>query len=201
MPSHTVKTRYLAVLLISTPLIALFRFIVSARVHLLYTAPIVLVKSSLLMLYLRLFPTLSWTIIGTITLVVAMGVSFTLAASFRCNPVGAAWNPWKYELNSFTCFLALPFWNTFGALFLVSDIVVLVLPMKLILGRSLRRAYGSESIYSCVGMHYRIRPLYRSLIYYRLQRLFLKSHGELIAKLSKFDGSCAMLRPISWFLA
>lgn len=86
------------------------------------------------MLYLRLFPTLRWAIIGTIVFVIAMSVTFILGASFRCRPIGAAWNPWNYERNSFTCFTAIPFWIAFGSLLLAFDIVVLLLPMKTIQG-------------------------------------------------------------------
>jgi hypothetical protein len=86
------------------------------------------------MLYLRLFPGLKWAIIGTLTFIITMGVTFILGASFRCRPIGAAWNPWDYDPNSFICFSALPFWVFFGSVFLASDIMVLILPIKTILG-------------------------------------------------------------------
>ncbi|KAI2831863.1 hypothetical protein CBS147343_478 [Aspergillus niger] len=100
--------------------------------HIIYTPITGLIKTSICLLYLRLFPNLRKITLGTIAFIAAMSIAIILATIFQCWPVDAVYNPQKYE--HYTCFASIPFWYATAALSLVTDLWILGLPIRTILG-------------------------------------------------------------------
>ncbi|GKZ34457.1 hypothetical protein AbraIFM66950_004732 [Aspergillus brasiliensis] len=75
--------------------------------HIIYTLITGLIKTSICLLYLRLFPNLRNITLGTIAFVGAMSIAIILATIFQCSPVDAVYNPHKYD--RYTCFASIPF--------------------------------------------------------------------------------------------
>ncbi|RAK94984.1 uncharacterized protein BO80DRAFT_489043 [Aspergillus ibericus CBS 121593] len=88
--------------------------------HIIYALIDGLIKTSICLLYLRLFPTLRTLNWGTIAAVGAMTVAIILAIIFQCSPVDAAYNPQKYE--HYSCFASIPFWYATAALSLAFSV-------------------------------------------------------------------------------
>ena len=63
-----------------------------------------------------------------------MTIAVILATIFQCSPVDAVYNPHKY--HHYSCFASIPFWYATAALSLVTDVWILVLPLRTILGES-----------------------------------------------------------------
>ncbi|OQE32821.1 hypothetical protein PENFLA_c001G09897 [Penicillium flavigenum] len=61
-----------------------------------------------------------------------MSVAFILATIFQCSPVDAVYNKEKYK--HYRCSEPIPFWYATAALSLVTDIWILLLPLKTVLG-------------------------------------------------------------------
>lgn len=61
-----------------------------------------------------------------------MSIAIILATIFQCWPVDAVYNPQKYD--HYTCFASIPFWYATAALSLVTDLWILGLPIRTILG-------------------------------------------------------------------
>ncbi|RDH18482.1 hypothetical protein M747DRAFT_240792 [Aspergillus niger ATCC 13496] len=100
--------------------------------HIIYTPITGLIKTSICLLYLRLFPNLRKITLGTIAFIAAMSIAIILATIFQCWPVDAVYNPQKYD--HYTCFASIPFWYATAALSLVTDLWILGLPIRTILG-------------------------------------------------------------------
>ncbi|OJZ88735.1 hypothetical protein ASPFODRAFT_159216 [Aspergillus luchuensis CBS 106.47] len=100
--------------------------------HIIYTLITGLIKTSICLLYLRLFPNLRNITLGTIAFIVAMSIAIIVATIFQCSPVDAVYDPQKYD--HYTCFASIPFWYTTAALSLVTDLWILALPIRTILG-------------------------------------------------------------------
>ncbi|GLA30545.1 ChrR Cupin-like domain family protein [Aspergillus niger] len=100
--------------------------------HIIYTPITGLIKTSICLLYLRLFPNLRNIALGTIAFIAAMSIAIILATIFQCWPVDAVYNPQKYD--HYTCFASIPFWYATAALSLVTDLWILGLPIRTILG-------------------------------------------------------------------
>lgn len=100
--------------------------------HIIYTLISGLIKVSICLLYLRVFPNIRVICLGTIAFVTAMSVAIILATIFQCSPIDAVYNEQKYE--NYTCFASIPFWYATAALSLVTDIWILLLPLKTVLG-------------------------------------------------------------------
>ncbi|GKZ19790.1 hypothetical protein AbraCBS73388_004778 [Aspergillus brasiliensis] len=121
--------------------------------HIIYTLITGLIKTSICLLYLRVFPNLRTITLGTIAFVGAMSIAIILATIFQCSPVDAVYNPHKYD--QYTCFASIPFWYATAALSLATDLWILGLPIRTIL------AISSACIASIVRMVYIIK-LYES---------------------------------------
>ena len=65
-----------------------------------------------------------------------MSIAIILATIFQCSPVDAVYDEQKYK--HYTCFASIPFWYATAALSLVTDIWILLLPLKTVLGLHLR---------------------------------------------------------------
>ncbi|KAJ5528767.1 hypothetical protein N7527_002160 [Penicillium freii] len=100
--------------------------------HIIYTLISGLIKVSICLLYLRVFPNIRKVCLATIAFVTAMSVAIILATIFQCSPVDAVYDEEKYE--HYTCFASIPFWYATAALSLVTDIWILLLPLKTVLG-------------------------------------------------------------------
>ncbi|PYH35096.1 uncharacterized protein BO87DRAFT_396275 [Aspergillus neoniger CBS 115656] len=100
--------------------------------HIIYTLITGLIKTSICLLYLRLFPNLRNITLGTIAFIAAMSIAIILATIFQCSPVDAVYDPQKYD--HYKCFASIPFWYTTAALSLVTDLWILALPIRTILG-------------------------------------------------------------------
>ncbi|GKZ47427.1 hypothetical protein AbraIFM66951_010793 [Aspergillus brasiliensis] len=100
--------------------------------HIIYTLITGLIKTSICLLYLRVFPNLRTITLGTIAFVGAMSIAIILATIFQCSPVDAVYNPHKYD--QYTCFASIPFWYATAALSLATDLWILGLPIRTILG-------------------------------------------------------------------
>ncbi|KAJ6139958.1 hypothetical protein N7471_006444, partial [Penicillium samsonianum] len=100
--------------------------------HIIYTLISGLIKVSICLLYLRVFPNIRVICLGTIAFVTAMSVAIILATIFQCSPIDAVYNEQKYK--HYTCFASIPFWYATAALSLVTDIWILLLPLKTVLG-------------------------------------------------------------------
>ncbi|PWY66522.1 hypothetical protein BO94DRAFT_613767 [Aspergillus sclerotioniger CBS 115572] len=100
--------------------------------HIVYTLITGLIKASICLLYLRLFPNLRGLTRGTIAFITAMTTAIILATIFQCSPVDAVYNPHKY--HHYLCFASIPFWYATAALSLVTDLWILILPVRTILG-------------------------------------------------------------------
>ncbi|OJJ73310.1 hypothetical protein ASPBRDRAFT_121802 [Aspergillus brasiliensis CBS 101740] len=100
--------------------------------HIIYTLITGLIKTSICLLYLRVFPNLRTITLGTIAFVGAMSIAIILATIFQCSPVDAVYNPHKYD--QYTCFTSIPFWYSTAALSLATDLWILGLPIRTILG-------------------------------------------------------------------
>ncbi|RAL07923.1 uncharacterized protein BO97DRAFT_462222 [Aspergillus homomorphus CBS 101889] len=100
--------------------------------HIIYVLDSGLIKISISLLYLRLFPNIRRTTLSTIAFITSMTTAIFLATIFQCSPVDAVYDPQKYR--HYSCFDSVPFWSSTAALYLATDIWVLLLPMKTILG-------------------------------------------------------------------
>jgi hypothetical protein len=100
--------------------------------HIIYTLISGLIKASICLLYLRLFPNIRAVTLGTIGFITAMSIAVILATIFQCSPVDAVYNEEQYQ--NYTCFASIPFWYTTAVLSLVTDIWIFALPLKTILG-------------------------------------------------------------------
>ncbi|KAJ5929214.1 hypothetical protein N7454_007062 [Penicillium verhagenii] len=103
--------------------------------HIIYTLISGLIKASICLLYLRLFPNIRKLTLGTIGFVTAMSIAVILATIFQCSPVDAVYDEDKYE--SYTCFASIPFWYSTAVLSLVTDIWIFALPLKIMMGLQL----------------------------------------------------------------
>lgn len=93
-----------------------------------YVVAVVLIKLSLLAMYLRIFPSRgfvigSWIIGGT---VVAWGIAIVLVCIFQCNPIYVAWMPWEEGtcINLKASFIGNAVPN------LATDVAILCMPVK-----------------------------------------------------------------------
>ncbi|KAJ5177582.1 uncharacterized protein N7500_000281 [Penicillium coprophilum] len=100
--------------------------------HIIYTLINGLIKVSICLLYLRVFPNIRVISLGTIAFVTAMSVAIMLATIFQCSPISSAFDEQDFE--HYTCFQSVPFWYSTAALSLVTDVWILLLPLKTVLG-------------------------------------------------------------------
>jgi hypothetical protein len=91
-----------------------------------------MIKLSILFLYRRIFPTLRITIIVSIVLIVLISIAFLFVAIFQCKPTAGLWITGNAGHTS--CVSLLVFWCDVAVVFLITNIWIVVLPVKPILG-------------------------------------------------------------------
>lgn len=104
----------------------------------LYISGVSLIKLSLLLFYLRIFPArlirrLLWT---TILLNALYGAIFTLIAVFQCSPINYYWNQYSSNMQGHCIDMNLFGW-LHAALGVALDIIMLALPLSQIIGLQL----------------------------------------------------------------
>lgn len=91
-----------------------------------------MIKISILCLYLRIFRTLRFIIVLSIVFIVLISIVFLFVAIFQCSPPGTLWiNAYVQDAS---CISVLIFWCDVAVTFLVTNIWIVVLPVKPILG-------------------------------------------------------------------
>ncbi|KAI1844440.1 hypothetical protein JX266_009327 [Neoarthrinium moseri] len=96
-----------------------------------YKASINLTKSSILLLYVRIFGGIRWfkrVCIGLITIIALYCIASVLATIFQCSPVRKAW---EKEMQG-QCINNGQFWYANGGFSIATDMIILVLPMPLV---------------------------------------------------------------------
>ncbi|KAI1754242.1 hypothetical protein F4782DRAFT_528677 [Xylaria castorea] len=112
-----------------------------------YKISLCLTKSSILLLYLRIFGGVKWFRRTCYVLLIIIGSYYTAATMvtiFQCNPVVAAFD--KNVTNS-KCINIGPFWYTNAVLSITSDVVILLMPMPLIYALQMSRLKKSALIF------------------------------------------------------
>ncbi|KAE9367303.1 hypothetical protein N431DRAFT_561324 [Stipitochalara longipes BDJ] len=109
------------------PQLATSGFAVFYACEILYIGVITLVKCSILIFYLRIFPSKWFKIADLLVLasVIGFGVAAALAVAFQCNPIRGAWNR---TINS-QCINLNALAYAAGAIFVAQDLAVLILPI------------------------------------------------------------------------
>lgn len=99
----------------------------------LYLTALPLVKISILLFYLRIFPQtwFRYACLATMAACVGYGIAFLLVSVFQCQPIDLAWNHWDGEHPGKCNDINAQGWTS-AALNVVLDIVVLALPMPVI---------------------------------------------------------------------
>jgi hypothetical protein len=116
------------------------RFQLFAIVVNLYPPTIALIKISMLLLYLRLFPstTLRIATITILTLTAIWGLVYTLINVFICNPRNYAWEQWDGEHEG-KCMDQQAILMSHAIMNIVLDVVVIALPLPTLLRLKLGR--------------------------------------------------------------
>ncbi|KAI8954030.1 hypothetical protein F4801DRAFT_587936 [Xylaria longipes] len=97
-----------------------------------YKISIGLTKSSILLLYLRIFSSVRWlrrTCYALLALVISNCIATTFVTIFQCNPVVAAFDK---DITNKTCINISPFWYANAFVSIGTDLIILVIPMPLI---------------------------------------------------------------------
>jgi hypothetical protein len=99
----------------------------------LYLTALPLVKISILLFYLRIFPQkwFRYACFATMAACVGYGIAFLLVSVFQCRPIDLAWNHWDGEHEGVCNNINAQGWTS-AALNVVLDVVVLGLPMPVI---------------------------------------------------------------------
>ncbi|KAL2787397.1 hypothetical protein BJX66DRAFT_284924 [Aspergillus keveii] len=99
----------------------------------LYCVCISLIKSSMLLLYLRLFPskTLRLTVFITLAITIAWGTATFLAQLFSCSPINYFWKKWDGE-NEGHCTSHNALLIAHAIMNIVLDVVVIGIPMPIL---------------------------------------------------------------------
>jgi hypothetical protein len=104
--------------------------------QILYKISLNLTKASILLLYLRAFTLRPFRIACWVLMavVVAYGVAATVATILQCAPMVRAWD----KSVPGTCFDIVAFWYANASYTIATDLILLVLPMRVIWGLQLR---------------------------------------------------------------
>ncbi|KAK1493080.1 CFEM domain-containing protein, partial [Colletotrichum cuscutae] len=102
--------------------------------QLLYVFTLTLIKSSILFMYLRIFPgeKFRWVLWTTQVVTVGLGMGSVFLVAFQCQPVGKAWKQWTGEENGH-CVPVPPLGVVHGAVNIVLDVWMLILPASQVL--------------------------------------------------------------------
>ncbi|KAK1534857.1 uncharacterized protein CCOS01_03609 [Colletotrichum costaricense] len=102
--------------------------------QLLYVFTLTLIKSSILFMYLRIFPgeKFRWVLWTTQVVTVGLGMGSVFLVAFQCQPVGKAWKQWTGE-ESGHCIPVPPLGVVHGVVNIVLDVWMLILPASQVL--------------------------------------------------------------------
>ncbi|KAI1739689.1 hypothetical protein F4680DRAFT_448686 [Xylaria scruposa] len=104
-----------------------------------YKISLCLTKSSILLLYLRIFGNVKWlrrTCYALLALMALYYTGATMATIFQCIPVAAAFDKNVAKLK---CISIIPFWYMNAVLSIATDIIILLIPMPLIYALQMSR--------------------------------------------------------------
>jgi hypothetical protein len=110
----------------------------------LYKTGVAIAKMSMLLLYLRIFQTNGFrrAVYVVMFLVVGTAIGTILPTIFQCNPIQKAWTP---SLKGH-CLYQPPVWYAASSLAILTDVLIIILPMsqlpKLKLARAQKIALG-----------------------------------------------------------
>ncbi|KAI0481786.1 hypothetical protein F4859DRAFT_512922 [Xylaria cf. heliscus] len=103
-----------------------------------YKVSLNLTKSSILLLYLRVFGGVKWfrrTCYILLAIVALYCTVSTLVSIFQCIPIRASFDK---SIARKTCIRIGPFWYTNSVFSIVTDIIILIIPMPIIYGLQMR---------------------------------------------------------------
>ena len=108
--------------------------------ELLYLISVGLIKISILLFYLRIFPrqSLRRAIWATITICVLYIIAFVTATALQCIPVRISWEHWDGEHHGQCLSLSAVGWSS-AAFNIILDLVVMILPIKEVKNLSISR--------------------------------------------------------------
>ena len=119
----------------------------------LYLTCLPLVKISMLLFYLRIFPQRWFRIACFVTMAACVGyaIAFLLVSVFQCRPIPMAWENWHGEMRGVCNDINAQGWTS-AAINVVLDIIVLGLPLPVIAKLQLnKRKKALFSLMFCVG--------------------------------------------------
>lgn len=114
------------------------RFIIFERtkfaINIIYPVGLGLVKSSILLFYIGIFPSRAFQITSKImmAIVVAWSVAFFFANLFICNPVTPLIEPF-YDHGNSKCYNGVPMWYTGCVTDIAIDLILLAMPLRPVL--------------------------------------------------------------------
>lgn len=108
--------------------------------ELLYLISVGLIKISILLFYLRIFPrqSLRRAIWVTITICILYIIAFVTATALQCIPVRIAWEHWDGEHHWKCLSLSAVGWSS-AAINIVLDLLVMILPIREVKNLSISR--------------------------------------------------------------
>lgn len=98
-----------------------------------------LAKMSILFLYLRIFyveKRFRWACYVLLALTISTTTAFTLATIWQCDPIRAFWDR---EIEGSKCVDSLSFWLSFSIINIITDVLILILPMQQVLRLKLKK--------------------------------------------------------------
>ncbi|KAK1671717.1 hypothetical protein BDP55DRAFT_675237 [Colletotrichum godetiae] len=108
--------------------------------QLIYTFTLTLIKCSILFMFLRVFPGKNFRRVlwATQAVTVGLGMGSVLLVAFQCQPVGIVWKYWTGEEKGH-CVPVLPLGVVHGAVNIVLDAWMLMLPASQVLALNMKR--------------------------------------------------------------
>ena len=124
-----------------------------------YKCTITLTKISILLLYLRIFPKkrFRWAVYAVMGFVISYAISSIAATILQCHPIERVFN---HKLHG-KCINLTVFWYCNAASSILSDCLILALPMPLITSLHLprRQKYGLMMVFALGGLWVSFSPL------------------------------------------
>ena len=95
----------------------------------------------MLFLYLRIFPGTSFRLVThvLIAFIVAVSIAFITVTIFQCKPISAFWDKTLLKNPANHCFKAKAFWFSYSVINIVSDVLILLLPISEVIKLQLPR--------------------------------------------------------------
>ncbi|TRX87753.1 hypothetical protein FHL15_011358 [Xylaria flabelliformis] len=112
-----------------------------------YKISLSLTKSSILLLYLRIFGNVTWlrrTCYVLLVLIALYYTAATLVTILQCIPVAAAFDK---NVTRLKCISITPFWYTNAAISIATDLIILLIPMPLICALQMSRQRKAALIF------------------------------------------------------